>query len=75
MYSTCNLYRIRFFGLLYSMIAHFWCFAYFAGDGRLTLAELGAALRRAGARLSLSQVTALFRHFDEGLGLDTVGRG
>eukprot|EP00903_Cladosiphon_okamuranus_P015549 g14354.t2 len=44
-------------------------------DGRLTLAELGAALRRAGARLSLSQVTALFRHFDEGLGLDTVGRG
>ncbi|CAM9644787.1 unnamed protein product, partial [Scytosiphon promiscuus] len=45
------------------------------GDGRLTLAELGAALRRAGARLSLSQVAALFRHFDEGLGLDTVGRG
>eukprot|EP00752_Nemacystus_decipiens_P004687 g4275.t1 len=44
------------------------------GDGRLTLAELGAALRRSGARLSLSQITALFRHFDEGLGLDTVGR-
>ncbi|CAM9284864.1 unnamed protein product, partial [Hapterophycus canaliculatus] len=45
------------------------------GDGRLTLAELGAALKRVGARLSLSQVAALFRYFDEGLGLDTVGRG
>ncbi|CAM9713767.1 unnamed protein product [Sphacelaria rigidula] len=34
------------------------------GDGRLTLPELGAALRRAGAPLALSQVTALFRYFD-----------
>lgn len=45
-----------------------------AGDGRLSLPELGIALRRAGVRLSLSQVTALFRHFDEGVGLDTIGR-
>lgn len=46
-----------------------------AGDGRLTLAEMGAALKRVGARLSLSQVTALFRHFGRGrLGLDEVDR-
>ncbi|CAM9649226.1 unnamed protein product, partial [Ectocarpus sp. 12 AP-2014] len=46
------------------------------GDGLLTLAEMGAALRRVGARLSLSQVTALFRHFGRGRpGLDKVDRG
>ncbi|CAN0068165.1 unnamed protein product, partial [Ectocarpus fasciculatus] len=46
------------------------------GDGRLTLAEMGAALKRVGARLSLSQVTTLFRHFGRGrLGLDKVDRG
>ncbi|CAN0248928.1 unnamed protein product, partial [Ectocarpus sp. 12 AP-2014] len=46
------------------------------GDGRLTLAEMGAALRRVGARLSLSQMTALFRYFGRGRpGLDKVDRG
>ncbi|CBN74701.1 hypothetical protein Esi_0037_0136 [Ectocarpus siliculosus] len=46
------------------------------GGGRLTLAEMGAALKRVGAHLSLSQVTALFRHFRRGrLGLDKVDRG
>ncbi|CAM9664137.1 unnamed protein product [Ectocarpus sp. 6 AP-2014] len=46
------------------------------GGGHLTLAEMGAALKRVGAHLSLSQVTALFRHFRRGrLGLDKVDRG
>lgn len=44
-----------------------------SGDGRLSLAELGAALRRAGARLGLSQVTALFRHFIRNGLLASVG--
>lgn len=62
--------------LYYSAENHLDILCLFAGDGRLTLAEMGAALKRVGARLSLSQVTALFRYFGRGrLGLDKVDRG